>query len=428
MSMSRNYRRLGELLVARSAISSLQLSIALADQRVSNRRLGEVVIDRGYTTEAEVAACLAYQCGYTLVDVNQVTPQPEALARLTAEDALALRALPIEDTPDGLVCAISDPIDVFSNDKLAQLTRCRLQLQVAPETSLLKRIRAVYGLIEQPAPTQSFPEAKFAPDRYTNLVSLRRIGDGLLFEGIDTQLDRTVSLTAYPEEDLGCCDYLTIVQSAAKGHLDGIAGIYECRNHGGFWWTSMQRLSGESLEEILKSRSARSLPQAAAIVSRVAEIVDGLQRNGGVGTWPCPSNILIRASGPLVAPLEIPGASYTPLARNVEDGMPGPAAAFVMGRLLRDCLFGLSGEKERELPGLMQDILTRCALADPQQRYGSAIEVASALRSHDWEALLNPGEFQAKASGSGDDDITDGGAPEEVGSSLWSKIFKGKVA
>lgn len=426
--MSRNYRRLGELLVARSAISSLQLSIALADQRISNRRLGEVVIDRGYTTEAEVAACLAYQCGYTLVDLSQVTPQPEALARLNAEDALALRALPIAETSDGLICAISDPIDVFSNDKLAQLTRCRLHLQVAPETSLMKRIRAVYGLSEQPIQTQNFPEAKFAPDRFCNLVSIKKVGEGLLFDATDAPFDRVVSLTAYPEDDLVCSEYLATVRSAAKGHVEGIAAIHDCQNHSGFWWTSMQKLSGESLEDILKSRSARSLPQAAAIVSRVAEIVDGLQRNGGSGTWPCPSNILIRASGPLVAPLEIPGASYIPLARNVEDSMPGPAAAYVMGRLLRDCLFGLSGEKERELPGLMEDILTRCALADPVQRFGSAIEVASALRSHDWDALLNPGEFQARASGSGSDDLTDGDGPEEAGSSLWSKIFKGKAA
>ncbi|MFX8801564.1 hypothetical protein ABTM62_19830, partial [Acinetobacter baumannii] len=68
----RTYRRLGELLLDRGAVTYLNLSVALADQKVSKRRLGEILIERGFTPEDEIAACLAQQSGYPQIDLASV--------------------------------------------------------------------------------------------------------------------------------------------------------------------------------------------------------------------------------------------------------------------------------------------------------------------------------------------------------------------
>jgi len=387
--MQSTYRRLGELLVSRSAITSLQLSIALADQRVSNRRLGEIVVERGYTTEFEVAACLAYQYGYQVIDLQKFRPTVEALSKLTAEDAICLRALPIEDTEEGLLCAISDPIDVFATDRLAGLTRSRLILKISPESLLIKAIQAAYGLAEDEL-TPLYPEAEHAPGRFKALQSRQRIGDTALFDAYDTILDRRITLAASPANGEGSSEQYTIVRGAAKVAVDGVAAIYDSIDSGGLRWTVMQRMHGESLERILRTRGPRAIPLAANLLARTAEIVDAMQRSGGSGNWACPTNILMRNNGPLLVPLTAAPTYYTPMATHGDAEMPGSAAAYALGCLLKDCLFGVDSAAHLNIPIAMKDILENCLNQDPTHRYSSAIEVASALRSFNWMALANP--------------------------------------
>ena len=46
-----SFKKLGELLVEGELITNLQLSIALAAQQTSSKRLGQIVVERGFATE-----------------------------------------------------------------------------------------------------------------------------------------------------------------------------------------------------------------------------------------------------------------------------------------------------------------------------------------------------------------------------------------
>jgi len=61
-----------------------------------------------------------------------------------------------------------------------------------------------------------------------------------------------------------------------------------------------------------------------------------------------------------------------------------------MGCLLRECLFGTGGRHDRSIPTAMRTILETALEIQPRNRYGSPIEVASALRSFNWQALSEP--------------------------------------
>lgn len=380
--MLHTYRRLGELLVARSAISPLQLAVVLADQKISKRRLGEIVVERGYTTEQEVATCIAHQYNYAVIDLSFVTPEKEAFEKLTPDQALALRALPIHMNAQTLVCAISDPIDVTSTDKLAAIIGCPLTLQVAPERLLLSKIRSVYGIAEQP-PTVAFDEGKLAPKRFTDLASIDRIGPVCRFDAMDSRLERPVSLIAIRQDHADADQHDRMVRSASNGPIDGLAAVHEALSHEGFQWTVTERLGGESLKTILEYRGARSVSQATALVSRVAETVDKLQRRGACGAWVGPSNVLIRASGPLIVPLAVPPQKY----RASADAMPGSSAVFALGRLLEDCFAGMNPRLPRtEIPEPLERLIAGFLGNDVEHRFHSAVEVASALRSFEPDA------------------------------------------
>ena len=62
---------LGELLVERGLLSTVQLELALAEQRRTGLRLGEVLVSMGYMSETALARMLLEQVGLT------VPPEPE---------------------------------------------------------------------------------------------------------------------------------------------------------------------------------------------------------------------------------------------------------------------------------------------------------------------------------------------------------------
>ena len=101
---------LGQLLVQTHLIEPLQLERALAVNRATGKRLGQVVVELGLTTERAVAGALAEQYGLEYVDLDGFEPDPNAVALLTETVARRYEALPIRIGPDGLpLLAVSDP-------------------------------------------------------------------------------------------------------------------------------------------------------------------------------------------------------------------------------------------------------------------------------------------------------------------------------
>jgi type IV pilus assembly protein PilB len=118
-ALDRRGREIGALLVAAGALTTDQLDAALLDQAASGRRLGEVVIDRGWTSGRAVAQALAEQAGLPFLDLQAVECD-RAAARLLAEK-LARRygALPLRFLDNkAVLVAVSDPTDVVSGDDL----------------------------------------------------------------------------------------------------------------------------------------------------------------------------------------------------------------------------------------------------------------------------------------------------------------------
>ena len=65
---------LGELLVDRGLLSARQLELALAEQRRTGRRLGEVLVGLGFVSEQALAAMLLEQVGLS-AQVAAVEPE-----------------------------------------------------------------------------------------------------------------------------------------------------------------------------------------------------------------------------------------------------------------------------------------------------------------------------------------------------------------
>lgn len=142
----KEYRPLGEILIAKGKITREQLETGLLARQNQKRRLGSVLISMGFLSEDDIAECLAEQYDMEIVDIARLTPDPAALSTLDGHTALTCRMLPYRLIDNVIECVIADPIDVSSMDMISRITDKRVIFRIAPISTLLDAIGRAYGL------------------------------------------------------------------------------------------------------------------------------------------------------------------------------------------------------------------------------------------------------------------------------------------
>ncbi len=399
--MPENFWRLGELLVANGVITSLQLSVALAAQRTSNRRLGEIIIERGFATEEQIAQCLAQQYGYELIDLSQLSPDPEALQAVDPDFALANTLLPLRKERGALFCVVADPLDVEATDAVARRAGIPVKLGLAPRARLQEAIRHAYGLVEGfSGASVTFPQP---PWRYTLTKPRRTFGSTLLLDSWDKELDRPVSLLVIPGNSPIVQVQFELVRSAARTPTPHVCSVHDWFSHEGHFWATLERLEGETLENILRTRGARPLAQAADLLAKLAEGVDVLCQHGEACHLICPANVMVLQDGkPVLCPFVYPPPEYLSPEEVTEGKSDLRSEVFSLGTLLLETLTGTNPFRgpSREFtiqalqapvewkawnfsPALLE-ILKRCLSVNREKRFASPIQLTLALRAVDW--------------------------------------------
>ena len=141
--------RLGDLLVQENLITQAQLAEALASQRTSGRKLGRTFIDNGWIDEVQIAKALARQLRAPFVDLSKRSVRPEVARLLPETQARRLRALPLEETPNGVRVGMADPTDLAAYDEIARLVKREVELAVVAESQLLSAIDRAYHRTEE---------------------------------------------------------------------------------------------------------------------------------------------------------------------------------------------------------------------------------------------------------------------------------------
>jgi type IV pilus assembly protein PilB len=136
--------KLGELLVDRNVISHTQLAEALLQQSASGKRLGSLLVELGALDDIELARSLADQLGLPVADLRQQTPEDQALAMVPESIARAHTVIPIRKTETALELAMSDPLDKDAIQRVADASRMKVSVLVAPISDVRKAIDNSY--------------------------------------------------------------------------------------------------------------------------------------------------------------------------------------------------------------------------------------------------------------------------------------------
>jgi type IV pilus assembly protein PilB len=137
---------LGEVLLERNLITAEQLRLAIEHQRTSSRRLGQVLIELGFTTADAVLGALSVQLGVPATRLNDFRVNASAMLALPEKLARKHLAVPLQRVGQMLQVAIAVPNDLLALDELRFASGCQIQTLVALEDDISFAIERLYRM------------------------------------------------------------------------------------------------------------------------------------------------------------------------------------------------------------------------------------------------------------------------------------------
>ena len=124
MEINRKKLRLGDVLVNSGVITEADLEKGLARQKGTGRKLGEVLVDEGLVTEENIAKALSSQLRYDMVELQNIEIDEEVLKLVPVNVLKKYKCLPFEYSQDTMMLrvAMADPMDMAALDDINIIT------------------------------------------------------------------------------------------------------------------------------------------------------------------------------------------------------------------------------------------------------------------------------------------------------------------
>jgi hypothetical protein len=130
---------LGAVLLRSKVLTPERLDEALAQQRGTGQRLGEILVERGWLFPQDIARALARQHDFDYVDIQHVSVDPRAVVYLSPDVGRRTLAIPVRLLPDDtLLVAVADP----TSEALAEIQEA---VQVPVKFAVTDEADILYG-------------------------------------------------------------------------------------------------------------------------------------------------------------------------------------------------------------------------------------------------------------------------------------------
>lgn len=165
MSMRRERKRIGDVLMERGVVTTEQLDQALQMQRESGLRLGEVLAQHLGVSKTEIASAIEQVQGVAYAECPPESVAPECLALIPRATAAKCHSLPLKLNGNVLIVAMAEPQNLDFIDEM----RFRSGKQISPRFSYREDIELAIRRIYDGEKTAE-PNAKSEPASVTEPV------------------------------------------------------------------------------------------------------------------------------------------------------------------------------------------------------------------------------------------------------------------
>jgi type II secretory ATPase GspE/PulE/Tfp pilus assembly ATPase PilB-like protein len=138
-------KKLGQLLCEKAYLDESGLQVALAEQKVEHRRLGEILLDLRYVTVAHLNEALSIQAGVDKADLTDISVSPDIIGLVPAEIVSKHNVLPLWLDGERLAVAMIDPFALQAVEDLRLVTGYSIQRLFAEPAQMKNAILKLYG-------------------------------------------------------------------------------------------------------------------------------------------------------------------------------------------------------------------------------------------------------------------------------------------
>lgn len=170
----------GELLVTMGLISPADLEQALQAQKIEGKKLGALLLERGYLTEATLISTLSTQLGIPRILPSPAIVDPSVLKGISKAFLLKNECLPIQREGNVVTVIMSDPLSDETHRALENVFGCMVEPAIASAEEIRKGIKLVFDdlkMVEHAA-------EKRVKASYKSLV----IGEAVAVEGMEQNI------------------------------------------------------------------------------------------------------------------------------------------------------------------------------------------------------------------------------------------------
>jgi len=138
----RSQKKLGEILIDRGLITSGELKVAVQEQVRTKEFLGTILVKNRQIKEEDLLAALSEQFNMPVVNLKNKYIDWNFVASFSAELILNYRCFPVQRKEGAITIAITNPLDVWALKKAEEETGgFKLQLVLASEGDMEGVIR-----------------------------------------------------------------------------------------------------------------------------------------------------------------------------------------------------------------------------------------------------------------------------------------------
>jgi hypothetical protein len=148
---------LGTLVYRAGLLSKEKLEAALEEGQRSGRRLGEILLQKGWIDEKDLARLLAGQKGLQFVSLKGRGYERETAKLLPERVCRYHTALPVEASGERILVAIADPTDEGALAEIRDELGRPIELVVATASEIRGALDEIFGTGAAPAPVESAP-------------------------------------------------------------------------------------------------------------------------------------------------------------------------------------------------------------------------------------------------------------------------------
>lgn len=137
-------KQLGELLIERGVIERKHLEKALLLQKEKGGLIGEILVELGFAKEEDIAQALTCQYGFPYLPLKNYEIDPEIIKSVPENVAKQYCLIPIDKIGKSLTLSMSNPLNIQAIEDVEMITGCSVQTFVSTSSDIREAIARYY--------------------------------------------------------------------------------------------------------------------------------------------------------------------------------------------------------------------------------------------------------------------------------------------